>query len=206
MVYANLYGTKQADGTWSGMIGMIIKEEADISMVSFAYTSSRGQVVDYTTPLLVQYSVILGKLGQPELDPWSFHLPLEPYVWLSIVITLLLVSVVMLLLSSTSRPFLSKRSPCWASDVFQLLRVLLQQDILTTHDIWQRRVVLATWMIVAFVLVRSYASNLMSVLAVRYIQQPYQSLRNVLDDPGVTMIWQTNSSRVQYFRVSHLSP
>ncbi|XP_045118051.1 uncharacterized protein LOC123508395 [Portunus trituberculatus] len=55
-------------------------------------------------------------------------------------------------------------------------------------------------MIVAFVLVRSYASNLMSVLAVRYIQQPYQSLRNVLDDPGVTMIWQTNSSRVQYFR------
>ena len=77
----------------------------------------------------------------------------------------------------------------------------LFSDITTSKDSWQRRVVMATWMLVALVLVRSYASNLMSVLAVRYVQQPYQSLRNVLEDPGVTMIWQTNSSRVQYFRV-----
>ena len=64
---------------------------------------------------------------------------------------------------------------------------------------------MATWLLVALVLVRSYASNLMSVMAVRYIQQPYQSLRNILDDPNVIMIWQADSSRVQYYRVSIIS-
>ena len=97
-------------------------------MAALAYTPSRGEVVDFSMPLMVQYSKILGKLGQPELDPWSFHLPLEPYVWLSIIITLLLVSVVMVLLSLTSQASLTHNlSPCWTSDVFQLLRVLLQQ-------------------------------------------------------------------------------
>ncbi|KAK4311248.1 hypothetical protein Pmani_017227 [Petrolisthes manimaculis] len=65
---------------------------------------------------------------------------------------------------------------------------------------WWRRLVVAGWMLAALVLVRSYAGNLMSVLAVRHVRQPYQSLRDVLDDPAVTMIWQTNTSNVQYFR------
>ena len=106
-------------------------QEADISLAAVAYTPSRGQVLDYTTPILVQYSTILGKLGQPELDPWSFHLPLEPYVWLSIVITLLFVTVVMVLLTWTSYTPLTKRRPGWSSDVFQLVRVLLQQGKIT---------------------------------------------------------------------------
>ncbi|KAK8400278.1 hypothetical protein O3P69_003172 [Scylla paramamosain] len=61
MVYAagNVYGTRNVDGTWSGMIGMLIREEADISAASFAYTPLRGQVVDYSIPFLVQYSTIV---------------------------------------------------------------------------------------------------------------------------------------------------
>lgn len=56
-------------------------------------------------------------------------------------------------------------------------------------------------MLTSLVLVKSYAGNLMSVLAVRYTQQPYQSLEDVVRDPSVTMIWQTNTSNVQFIRV-----
>lgn len=64
--------------------------------------------------------------------------------------------------------------------------------------------IVAGWMLAALVLVRSYAGNLMSVLAVRHVRQPYQRLRDVLDDPAVVMIWQTNTSNVEYFRVRTL--
>ncbi|XP_071545438.1 uncharacterized protein [Panulirus ornatus] len=64
---------------------------------------------------------------------------------------------------------------------------------------WQR-LVFASWMMMTLVLTRSYASNLMSYLAVRHIPQPYQTLREVLDDPSVTMIWEIGTSYVQYFR------
>lgn len=58
------------------------------------------------------------------------------------------------------------------------------------------------WMLTALVLIKSYAGNLMSVLTVRYVQQPYQSLSDVVRDPSVTMIWQTNTSNVQFIRVT----
>ncbi|XP_042212980.1 uncharacterized protein LOC121860031 [Homarus americanus] len=55
-------------------------------------------------------------------------------------------------------------------------------------------------MMMALVLVKSYAGNLMSALAVRHIEQPYQTLRDLLDDPSPTMIWPYNSKNVQYFK------
>lgn len=63
------------------------------------------------------------------------------------------------------------------------------------------RVVMGIWMVTTLVLMRSYAGNLISLLAVKYIPQPYQSLRDVLDDPVITMIWQKNSANEQYLRV-----
>ncbi|KAG7162428.1 putative olfactory ionotropic receptor IR7-like 5 [Homarus americanus] len=44
-------------------------------------------------------------------------------------------------------------------------------------------------MLMTLVLTRSYAGNLMALLAVRHISEPYHSLREVLDDPSVTMLW-----------------
>ncbi|KAK4310302.1 hypothetical protein Pmani_018121 [Petrolisthes manimaculis] len=64
---------------------------------------------------------------------------------------------------------------------------------------WER-IVLGMWMLATLVISRSYGGNLMSLLAVRHIPQPYQSLRDVLDDPSVTMIWEANSAYVQYYR------
>lgn len=62
------------------------------------------------------------------------------------------------------------------------------------------------WMLTTLVVVKSYAGNLMSLLAVRYVPQPFQTLRDVLNDPYASMIWQKNSVSEQYIRVSiHLT-
>ncbi|XP_045600619.1 ionotropic receptor 93a-like [Procambarus clarkii] len=59
---------------------------------------------------------------------------------------------------------------------------------------------LAGWMMVTLVLSRSYAGNLMSLLAVRHIPQPYQSLQAAIDDPSVSLIWEAESAYVQSLR------
>ncbi|KAG7162430.1 Ionotropic receptor 93a-like 18 [Homarus americanus] len=53
-------------------------------------------------------------------------------------------------------------------------------------------------MLMTLVLTRSYAGNLMALLAVRHISEPYHSLREVLDDPSVTMVWLKGSSVGRY--------
>ena len=57
------------------------------------------------------------------------------------------------------------------------------------------------WMLMTLVLTKSYAGNLMSMLAVRYSPQPFQTLRNVLNHPHVSMIWQKYSRNEQFLKV-----
>ncbi|MPC99087.1 hypothetical protein E2C01_094482 [Portunus trituberculatus] len=57
-------------------------------------------------------------------------------------------------------------------------------------------------MLTTLVLAKSYAGNLMSLLAVRHVPQPFQSLRDVLDASHVIMIWHKGSSPAQYMKAS----
>lgn len=102
-------------------------KESDISVALFAYMPSRADVVDYTIPLLIQYSTIVAKMGQPELDPWSFYLPLDFYVWLSLAMTLIVFPCIISFLSCRSRNHKKARQHFWSRNFFQLIRVLLQQ-------------------------------------------------------------------------------
>lgn len=61
---------------------------------------------------------------------------------------------------------------------------------------------LGVWLLAMLVVTRSYESNLMSRLAVRYMAQPYQSLRDVLDDPSVGMVWHKQGALMQAIMVS----
>lgn len=67
---------------------------------------------------------------------------------------------------------------------------------------WWEKVIFAVWMLMTLVLTKSYSSNMMSLLAVRHIPQPYQTLRDILDDSSVYIIELANSFSVNYYRVS----
>ncbi|XP_071524147.1 glutamate receptor ionotropic, delta-2-like [Panulirus ornatus] len=195
------WGAKQADGSWTGMVGMVKRKEIDIGLGPFGVTAVRAEVVDYTRPIVVDYARILAGRGRPEVDPWGFLLPLTPLVW-GIILTALLVVVLatLLLLPTFSYITTTNQSDKFLDIFFNYLRVLLQQDIKAQRDHWWERLMLASWMMMTLVLTRSYTGNLMSLLAVRHIPQPYQSLRHVLDDPSTAMIWEANTAYVQHFR------
>ncbi|XP_069168866.1 probable glutamate receptor [Procambarus clarkii] len=193
------FGSKQDDGSWSGMVGMVSRKEADFSIGPFGMTESRTEVIDFTWPFTIQYSMIMGARGRPVVDPWGFVLPLEPLVWAAILTALLVLPVVMVLLASCSSVTTLKQYT-WGKDIFDLTRILLQQDYRASAIVGWRRLVLVAWMVLGLVVSRSYQGDLMSGLAVRHIRQPFQTIRDVLDHPTITMLWQTNSTNVQYFR------
>ncbi|KAG7162429.1 Glutamate receptor ionotropic, kainate 4-like 5, partial [Homarus americanus] len=196
------WGTRLPNGSWSGMVGVVTRKEADIGLGPFIMSASRAEVVDFTWPFTVSSSRVMAPRGRAEVDPWGFLLPLAPLVWTAILTVLLVLSVVISLMASCLPRKFSNRSD-WAVDAYNLIRVLLQQDVSESSDYWWwERLVLAVWMLMMLVLTRSYAGNLMSLLAVRHISEPYKTLQEVLDDPSVTMIWQDNSASVQYFRTT----
>ncbi|XP_071535556.1 probable glutamate receptor [Panulirus ornatus] len=194
-----IWGSKQDDGSWSGMVGMVMREEADIGLGPYSFNPSRAEAVDFTWPIGIENTRIIAGRGRPEVDPWGFLLPLAPLVWAAILTALLVVLTSVFLLSSCL-PEDEEGHGAWSGKAFQFIRILLQQSIRLAGKRWWERAMLLLWMMTTLVLTRSYASNLMSLLAVRHIPQPYQTLRDVLDDTSVTMIWQSNSTNAHYFR------
>ncbi|XP_071540829.1 LOW QUALITY PROTEIN: probable glutamate receptor [Panulirus ornatus] len=195
------WGTKEADGSWSGMVGMVGRKEVDMGVGPFSLSGVRAEMVDYMKLVVDDALKIIGGLGRPEVDPWGFLLPLGPLVWTAILAALLVVpGMVLLLLFCFPRK--APQRDTWKMDnIFSYVRILLQQGYKPVAGEWGwERLVLGSWMVMALVFIRSYDGNLMSMLAVRYIPQPYQSLRDVLDDPSATTIWAAGTNYIQYLR------
>lgn len=76
--------------------------------------------------------------------------------------------------------------------------------MLSTKWWWWERLLLGLWILMSLVLAKSYAGNLMSLLAVRYVPQPFQTLRDVVDDPRVVIVGQKHSSFERNLRVNFL--
>ncbi|XP_053632781.2 probable glutamate receptor [Cherax quadricarinatus] len=192
-----VWGSKQDDGSWNGMVGMVMREEVSIGVGPFILSEDRAEVVDFTVAILVDYWKILGARGLPEVDPWGFLFPLAPMVWAAVLVALVVLpGSVFCMSSSFFHDFHGQGN--WLQVTFGYIRILLQQDM-TTPAIWEwERVILIMWMMVTLVLTRSYSGNLMALLAVRHISEPYQTRRQVLDDPSVTMIWLKGSAVGEY--------
>lgn len=44
------YGSKEADGTWNGAMGMLLRGEVDVLYTGMAITPARMEVMQFTQP------------------------------------------------------------------------------------------------------------------------------------------------------------
>ncbi|XP_045124131.1 ionotropic receptor 93a-like [Portunus trituberculatus] len=154
----------------------------------------RREAAGHTSVYAMQNVRIINGLTGLQVNPWGFLLPLTALVWAATLGSLLWVLTILNTLSFLPTNATSRASFC-------SVRVLLQQDVVWPAQWWWwERLVHGLWMLTVLVLAKSYAGNLMSLLAVRYVPQPFQTLRDVLDHPSVAMIWQKLSSYEQYIR------
>ncbi|KAL5011711.1 hypothetical protein ScPMuIL_010262 [Solemya velum] len=80
------YGAR-VNGTWNGMIGELINNDADIAMAPLTITKIREIVVDFTKPFQkTAISIMIKKPEKQKPGVFSFKEPLSDYVWLCVII------------------------------------------------------------------------------------------------------------------------
>ncbi|XP_063884805.1 glutamate receptor ionotropic, delta-2-like [Scylla paramamosain] len=166
----------------------MLEKEVNIGLGLFAINPKRTAVIEFTVPMLIGSLKIFGGQRSPQVDPWGFLLPLAPLVWTATMAALVLVSAAVLL------PYVRFHK---RADVEEVVVKTLNTTGILRQLIWWERLVLGLWMLTTLVLAKSYAGHLMSLLAVRHVPQPFQSLQDVLDAPHVIMIWHEASSPAQ---------
>ncbi|KAI1285945.1 Glutamate receptor 3 [Halotydeus destructor] len=88
---------------WNGMVGELIRQEADIAIAPLTITSARERVIDFTKPFMsVGISIMIKKPVKKNPGIFAFMNPLSQEIWMCIILSYMGVSVVMFLVSRFS--------------------------------------------------------------------------------------------------------
>lgn len=84
------WGYLNPQGNWNGIIGMLVRGEADIGITTMTITQERFQAVDFTVPyFLLDRTFVIGAPGHlPKFEAFTYPFKMEVWV-LCLVITLI---------------------------------------------------------------------------------------------------------------------
>ncbi|KAM3920919.1 putative glutamate receptor [Leptodactylus fuscus] len=103
------YGSKDQNGDWNGMVGEIIRKEADLAVAPLTITKVRENVISFTKPFLQTGISILLKKESSSAGSYLFGFlnPFSKELWIGIVISYVITSLCLFLVG--------RLSPCeWA--------------------------------------------------------------------------------------------
>ncbi|XP_022255053.1 glutamate receptor ionotropic, delta-2-like [Limulus polyphemus] len=111
------WGMEYPDGTWSGMIGMLHNNEADLALGPFATTYARSKVATFTSNLATGYlAVMAGRMKRKTTNVFGYILTFDWQVWFVLVIAMLVMIALSLFIDAItdpkyrSKPMIRKRT------------------------------------------------------------------------------------------------
>lgn len=84
------WGYLDANGEWSGMIGQLVKNEADLGATSLFFTADRVSVIQYIAMPSSTGSAFLFRSPKLSYTDNVFLLPFDDFVWICLVCLVLI--------------------------------------------------------------------------------------------------------------------
>lgn len=81
------YGTLRPNGNWTGMIGMIQNQKADLILHRLSMTEERTAIVDFSYPYTIDRFVFASKKLEQTISRTSFLKPFLLEVWIALLIS-----------------------------------------------------------------------------------------------------------------------
>ncbi|XP_037629668.1 glutamate receptor U1 [Sebastes umbrosus] len=217
LVKDNRYGAMDSSGKWSGMIGEIIRGEADLAVAPLTLTAVREQFVDMSTPFMqTGISFLMRKDMASEESSFSLLSPFSTDMWVGILIAFLLTGLCIFLIGRISptewaEPDTEEHSFTLVHSFWYITGALTLQGAGPHPKALSGRVVSAIWWLFAVLLLASYFGNFNFIMSHSNSKhasvKSFEDLANqdVIDygtvDAGSTMFFFKNSNNPIYRRI-----
>ncbi|CAM4941620.1 unnamed protein product [Rotaria socialis] len=190
IVKDNSFGNKPAnDQPWTGMIGELVRREADLAVAPLTITSQRENVVDFSKPWMnLGISILISKPEKNKPGVFSFMTPLSKEIWMCVAFAYIGVSVILFLVSRFS-PYewsMKNQETMQLSNKFSILNTLffalaafMQQGVDFIPRSISGRLVAGVWWYFSMILVSSYTANLAAFLTVKRMVTPIESVEDL---------------------------
>lgn len=185
------YGDVLPDGNWSGVIGMVEREEADIGIAKLSFTEDRATAVDFSYPY--QYVPITFITDEPQYTPDVYGMlhPFSILVWISVTISLVFVFC-------ASRIFQSAEN---ASEyaLLNIFGTLVEKSTNFRFRKLSTKLFILSWIVGAMFISFSYKAVFLSHLT-------YPSLTGIRDIPQLTKVCDESSFRCSTYDGTDVYP
>ena len=151
-------GRPMPNGTWSGVLGGLMREEVDVTFMG--HQVARYRHVEYTTLLLSDASSFLIKRPNVKVRWTALIDPLMPPVWLFSVISIFLVTACIYATLRLTKPA-EKRGKILHLSIMDPLSVVLEQGATMPYG---TRLLMYCWVLTVLILETGYKDKLMMFL------------------------------------------
>jgi len=192
LVKDRAYGVKNAKGEWNGMIGEVMRGEADMAVADLTITSKREEAVDFTLPFMnTGISILFRKPTTKVTTLFSFLSPFSMVVWVYVLGAYVGVSVILFLVGRLSPYEWDNPHPCRQDDQvlendFSLLNSfwftigsLMQQGSDLQPKSMSTRTIAGIWYFFTLIMISSYTANLAAFLTVEKVVYPIESAEDL---------------------------
>ncbi|XP_014187915.1 glutamate receptor U1 [Haplochromis burtoni] len=216
LVKDNRYGAMDSSGNWNGMIGEVIRGEADLAVAPLTVTAVRERFVDMTTPFIqTGLSFILREATDPEDSTFSLLAPFSTDMWIGIIIAFLLTGFCIFLVgrispSEWAEPDTEEHSFTLLHSFWYITGALTLQGAGPHPKALSGRVVSAIWWLFSVLLLACYLCNLKSALNSNSKHISIKSFADLANqdvinygtiESGSTMLFFKNSNNPVYRRI-----
>ncbi|XP_042347753.1 probable glutamate receptor [Plectropomus leopardus] len=214
LVKDSKYGTMDPSGNWNGMIGEVIRGEADLAVAPLTLTAVREQYVDMSTPFM---QTGIGFILRKDAEESSFSLlsPFSTDMWVGILVAFLLTGLCIFLVGRISptewaEPHTEEHSFTLLHSFWYITGALTLQGAGPHPKALSGRLVSAIWWLFAVLLLASYFSNFSSMLHSNHKHvsiESFEDLANqdVIDygtlEAGSTMLFFKHSTNPLHQRI-----
>ncbi|KAK4337025.1 hypothetical protein RND71_044001 [Anisodus tanguticus] len=211
---------KTSDAGWNGMVGELIKKEADLAIAPLTITSARERVIDFTKPFLsLGISIMIKKPAKKNPDIFSFMNPLSADIWYFILLSYLAVSSIIFIVSRISpnecrieeeqnsngdrvTKIVNEFSFC--NSLWFALAALFQQGVDICPRSYAGRIAGSVWWFFTLIIISSYTANLAAFLTVERMVTPINSADDLAKQTEVEYGVLKDSSTQEFFRNSKI--
>ncbi|XP_069955932.1 glutamate receptor 1 isoform X3 [Cherax quadricarinatus] len=218
IVKDHTYGAQDetTEGGWNGMVGELVRKEADIAIAPLTITSSRERVIDFTKPFMtLGISIMIKKPVKEKPGVFSFMSPLSQEIWTCVVFAYVGVSIVLFLVSRFS-PYEWKVIETYTkssvtndfticNSLWFTLGAFMQQGIDLSPRSLSGRIVGSAWWFFTLIIISSYTANLAAFLTVERMVTPIKSVDDLAKQTEVEYGTRDGGSSKEFFERSKIS-
>ncbi|XP_066982155.1 probable glutamate receptor [Macrobrachium rosenbergii] len=197
----HVWGMLLSNGSWTGMLGMLQREEAEFALGPFGVSASRATVCDFSVSVKTESTGIMIVRPTLQSDVTGFLKPFDLTVWILIIASLAAVfATFAVVMWGEGRIFHREHKNPVATSALWVVKALTQE---CTHRLPKTdgsRVVVATWLLASLVFMSSYSSILTAKLTVPKVDIPINSMQDLVTQNEIPWRLESGSFLLQYFK------